>query len=124
MKQHITAFVDYVYWCGLEKRTLHFCNTWWLPWYLIFVYTICNSMAASLCLKSREDHSLLKSYNGGKQLHCLGPVRVYRCAGLINEMFLHVGCPLSSGKTWRPSGVSQTCLLIEIYPICKSMAAL
>ena len=26
---------------------------------------ICNSMGASLCLKSCEDHSLLKSYNGG-----------------------------------------------------------
>ena len=26
---------------------------------------VCNSMAASLCLKSCEDHSLLKSYNGG-----------------------------------------------------------
>ena len=27
--------------------------------------SICISMAASLCLKSCEDHSLLKSYNGG-----------------------------------------------------------
>ena len=26
---------------------------------------ICNFMAASLCFKSCEDHSLLKSYNGG-----------------------------------------------------------
>ena len=26
---------------------------------------ICNSMAASLCLKSCGDHSFLKSYNGG-----------------------------------------------------------
>ena len=34
----------------------------------------CNSMAASLCLKSCEDHSLIKSYNGGlmeKQLQVL-----------------------------------------------------
>ena len=23
LKQHLIAFVDYVYWCGLEKRTLH-----------------------------------------------------------------------------------------------------
>ena len=23
LKQHLTAFVDSVYWCGLEKRTLH-----------------------------------------------------------------------------------------------------
>ena len=32
---------------------------------LVELGSICNSMAASLCLKSCEDHSLLKSYNGG-----------------------------------------------------------
>ena len=32
---------------------------------LIELGAICNSMAASLWLKSCEDHSLLKSYNGG-----------------------------------------------------------
>ena len=32
---------------------------------LVELGPICNSMAASLCLKSCEDHSLLKSYNGG-----------------------------------------------------------
>ena len=33
--------------------------------FLIELGLICNSIAASLCLKSCEDHSLLKSYNGG-----------------------------------------------------------
>ena len=39
---------------------------------------ICNSMAASLCLKSFEDHSLLKSYNGGqwKNNYRSGPINV------------------------------------------------
>ena len=32
---------------------------------LVEVGPICNYMAASFCLKSFEDHSLLKSYNGG-----------------------------------------------------------
>ena len=32
---------------------------------LVELGPICNSMAASLCLKSCEDHSLLNSYNGG-----------------------------------------------------------
>ena len=32
---------------------------------LVELGPICNSMAASLCLKSCEDHSLLKRYNGG-----------------------------------------------------------
>ena len=32
---------------------------------LIELNPICNSMAASLCLKSCKDHCLLKSYNGG-----------------------------------------------------------
>ena len=32
---------------------------------LVELGPICNSMAASLCLKSCVDHSLLKSYNGG-----------------------------------------------------------
>ena len=32
---------------------------------LVELSPICNCMAASLCLKSCEDHSLLKSYNGG-----------------------------------------------------------
>ena len=32
---------------------------------LVELGPICNSMAASLCWKSCEDHSLLKSYNGG-----------------------------------------------------------
>ena len=42
---------------------------------LVELGPICNSMAASLCLKSCEDHSLLKSYNGGlwKTFTGLGP---------------------------------------------------
>ena len=32
---------------------------------LVELGPICNFMAASLCLKSCEDHSLLKSYNRG-----------------------------------------------------------
>ena len=32
---------------------------------LVELGQICNSIAASLCLKSCEDHSLLKSYNVG-----------------------------------------------------------
>ena len=32
---------------------------------LVELGPICNSMAASLCLNSCEDHSLLKIYNGG-----------------------------------------------------------
>ena len=37
---------------------------------------ICNSMGASLCFKSCEDHSLLKSYNGGlwKNSYRFGPL--------------------------------------------------
>ena len=34
-------------------------------WFLFELGPICNSMTASLWLKSCEDHSLLKSYNGG-----------------------------------------------------------
>ena len=42
---------------------------------LVELGPICNSMAASLCLKSCEDHSLLKSYNGGlwKNIYRSGP---------------------------------------------------
>ena len=32
---------------------------------LVELYPICDSMAASLCLESCEDHSLFKSYNAG-----------------------------------------------------------
>ena len=43
--------------------------------FLVELGSICNSMAASLCLKSCEDHSSLKSYNGGsgKSSTGLGP---------------------------------------------------
>ena len=44
--------------------------------FLIELGPICNSMAASLWLKSCEDHSLLKSYNGGlwKNNYRSGPI--------------------------------------------------
>ena len=43
---------------------------------LVELGPICNSMAASLCLKSCEDHSLLKSYNGclSKNKYRSGPL--------------------------------------------------
>ena len=42
---------------------------------LVELGPICNSMAASICLKSCEDHGLLKSYNGGlwKNIYRYGP---------------------------------------------------
>ena len=45
---------------------------------LVELGPICNSMAASLCLKSCEVHSLLKSYNGGlwKNIYRSGPSKV------------------------------------------------
>ena len=44
---------------------------------LVELGPICNSTAASLCLKSCVDHSLLKSYNGGlwKNIYRSGPCR-------------------------------------------------
>ena len=42
---------------------------------LIELGPICNPMESSLCFKSFEDHSLLKTYNGGiwKTFTGLGP---------------------------------------------------
>ena len=47
---------------------------------LVELGPICNSMTASLCLKSCEDHSLLKSYYGGlwKTFTGLGP-KAHKC---------------------------------------------
>ena len=44
---------------------------------LVELGPICNSMAASFCLKSCEAHSLLKSYNGGlwKNIYRSGPLK-------------------------------------------------
>ena len=46
---------------------------------LVELGPICNSMAALLCLKSCEDHRLLKSYNGGiwKNNYRSGPSYIY-----------------------------------------------
>ena len=43
---------------------------------LVGIGPIYNSMAASLCLKSCEVHSLIKSYNGGlwKNIDRSGPI--------------------------------------------------
>ena len=49
---------------------------------LVELGPICNSLAASLCLKSCEDHSLLESYNGGlwENIYRSGPYnRVLYC---------------------------------------------
>ena len=83
------AFVNYIYGCGLEKRTcslvffMKYSSHIRCPpsgatnWQNIAVTRvshscleidlgpICDSIAASLCFKSCEDHSLLKCYNGG-----------------------------------------------------------
>ena len=44
---------------------------------LVELGPICNSTAASLCLKSCVDHSLLKSYNEGlwKNIYRSGPIK-------------------------------------------------
>ena len=90
LKIHLTAFVDLDFWCGFEKMTLHFdmfsmkvsSHVRWPPLgakkcknmavtgvshasLLIELGPICISIAASLIFKSCEDHSLLRSYNGG-----------------------------------------------------------
>ena len=91
LEQHFISSDDKVYWCGLEKRALHsgiFFSRIFLScsvptfrgqkvakhgghqgisflFFLIELGPICKSKAASLWLKSCEDHSLLKSYNGG-----------------------------------------------------------
>ena len=45
---------------------------------LVELGPICNSMAASLCLKSCEGHSLLESYNGGlwENIYRSGPISI------------------------------------------------
>ena len=55
---------------------------------LVELGPICNSMAASLCLKSCEDHSLLKSYNGGlwKNIYRSGP----RNCGKLGCVYLQI----------------------------------
>ena len=58
---------------------------------LVELGPICNSMAALLCLKSCEDHSLLKSYNGGlwKNIYRSGPLSV-NCFCLHTTVMLTV----------------------------------
>ena len=61
---------------------------------LVELGPICNSMAASLCLKSCEDHSLLKSYNGSlwKNIYRSGPITPFvtsaTCLGEIINLRL------------------------------------
>ena len=54
---------------------------------LVELGPICNSTAASLCLKSCVDHSLLKSYNGGlwKNIYRSGP---YSCMFSVDSLYL------------------------------------
>ena len=64
---------------------------------LVELGPICNSMAASLCLKSCEDHSLLKSYNGGlwKNIYRSGPLTFLRIEEPTNKvdcLIIFVGC--------------------------------
>ena len=93
LKQYLNAFVDYVYWCGLllEKKACiwvfsfnEFFLSCRVPAFrgqkvvnmavtrvsrsclLTELGPICNSMTASLCFKSCEDHNLLTIYNGGQ----------------------------------------------------------
>ena len=47
---------------------------------LVELGPICNFIAASLCLRSCEDHSLIKSYNGGlwkKNNYRSGPLTIF-----------------------------------------------
>ena len=55
---------------------------------LVELGPICNSTAASLCLKSCVDHSLLKSYNGGlwKNIYRSGPFNLLVSADMS---FMH-----------------------------------
>ena len=62
---------------------------------LIELGTICNSMAASLCFKSCEGHSLLKSYNGGqwkKHLQVLALKKNIRPVMLDTFAAMYVTC--------------------------------
>ena len=62
---------------------------------LVELGPICNSTAASLCLKSCVDHSLLKSYNGGlwKNIYRSGPLNCSKSASMrkVNCSTLDVG---------------------------------
>ena len=56
---------------------------------LVELGPICNSTAASLCLKSCVDHSSLKSYNGGlwKNIYRSGPYWLF-CLSISNVKHL------------------------------------
>ena len=80
---------------------------------LIELGAICNSMAASLWLKSCEDHSLLKSYNGGiwknnyRSGHCGHTTTAIRVPSRIPVLFS--SNPISSfnhSKTLQNAWVS------------------
>ena len=80
---------------------------------LVELGPICNSMAASLCLKSCEDHSLLKSYNGGlwKNIYRSGPFKggasfvdylCYFCLVFVMRVCLFIDI------LWSPNGKGLT----------------
>ena len=56
---------------------------------------ICNSMAASLCLKSFEDHSLLKSYNGGLWKIITGMGFALHMKNKLNVFITYEGHPIN-----------------------------
>ena len=60
---------------------------------LVELGPICNSMAAPLCLKSCEDRSLLKSYNGGiwKAITGLGPIVIHHDVVILKNSMLQPG---------------------------------
>ena len=61
---------------------------------LVELGPVCNSMAALLCLKSCEDHSLLKSLNGGlwKKIQVLALKKKIRPVLLDTLAAMHVTC--------------------------------
>ena len=60
---------------------------------LVELGPICNSTAASLCLKSCVDHSLLKSYNGGlwKNIYRSGPNTYLPPSYVSGQTITHTG---------------------------------
>ena len=74
---------------------------------LVELGPICNSTAASLCLKSCVDHSLLKSYNGGpwKNIYRSGPLIAAYAIKRTVDMVLDTG-----NAAIRTQRVSLPCL--------------
>ena len=88
---------------------------------LVELGPICNSMAASLCLKSCEDHSLLKIYSGGlwKNNYRSGPFR-RDCANLTRLVQTCQRAFVVYGKWWSSttdmSSWTKSCLCDKYWP--------